>query len=104
MIRQFDVCPHFDREKATRTPFLVILQSHHVEGIETQIVAPLRAAEDIEKLSKVSVIVELNEAAYVLVVSELGYIPEVLLRRPVANLLPHEDGIRRALDRLFTGF
>jgi hypothetical protein len=36
--------------------------------------------------------------------SELSNIPKAPLRRVVADLAAHEDDIRRALDRLFTGF
>jgi hypothetical protein len=36
--------------------------------------------------------------------AELGNVPTRTLGRARANLSEHEDDIRRALDRLFTGF
>jgi len=40
----------------------------------------------------------------VLVVTELASMRGEHLKRRVGSLLAHEDDIRRALDRLFTGF
>lgn len=67
------------------------------------IVAPLHASA-IERLSGLCIEVEVAEQSTVLVVSELANIPAERLRWRVGTLARYEDDIRRALDRLFTGF
>ena len=44
------------------------------------------------------------ERPLVAALSELANMPSKLLRSPIASLAGEEDNIRRALDRLFTGF
>jgi hypothetical protein len=51
-----------------------------------------------------SVKVKVEGADYILQVTEPAAIDPALLRSPRANLASYEDDIRRALDRLFTGF
>ena len=40
----------------------------------------------------------------VVALTEMGSVRAALLSEEVADLAAHEDEIRRALDRLFTGF
>lgn len=104
VIRQFDVFLHPTAALSQRTPFLIVLQSHYVNGLETKVVAPLHAAALNEKLPGLSVEMTINGIDVVLVVSELAHLPGGRLRQRVGSLLAHEDDMRRALDRLFTGF
>lgn len=103
MTRQFDVFQHPTVARRDRTPFLAVLQSHHLHGIDTVIVAPLHVSS-IERLSALCIEVEVAEQMTVLVDSELANIPAERLRRKIGTVAPYEDDIRRALDRLFTGF
>lgn len=48
--------------------------------------------------------IEIAGETLTLLVSELFSLTAATLRRRVGNLAEHEDAIRRALDRLFTGF
>jgi len=48
--------------------------------------------------------VSVQDQELVLVISELSTIASRTLRRRIGTLLDHEFDIRRALDRLFTGF
>ena len=55
-------------------------------------------------LTKVSLKVDFNAEPFILMLSEIGAIDRRSAHRPLGSLLVHEDDIRRALDRLFTGF
>jgi hypothetical protein len=47
---------------------------------------------------------EFTGEEFIVLVGELGAVDTRLLRSPVGDLQNYEDQIRRALDRLFTGF
>lgn len=66
--------------------------------------APVYRRELFEAFSKLSVEVEHNGHALVVSIPELVAISATLLHRRADSLAEHEDAIRRALDRLFTGF
>lgn len=88
---------------ATYAPYLVVLQSHHLAPLDSVILAPV--VRDAERaLSPVDVAVEIGGEALVLAVSELASVHRANLGRTIASVADHEDAIRRALDRVFTGF
>jgi len=102
-LRQFDVFENPNSELRLYAPFLVILQSHHLQALDTTVVAPL--IDDARRpLSGLDIPVEFGTRALVIAVTELAAIDGRHLQRPVGNLAAHEDPIRRALDRIFTGF
>lgn len=68
------------------------------------IVAPLLRNESAVAYTETSVIVGFQDGEYVILVGELAAIDGRHLERPVGNLAAHEDALRRALDRIFTGF
>lgn len=77
-----------------------MIQSHFVE-LDVVLVAPLatdKAANEID------VGVDHAGDAFILALSELGSVRRQILGRTVGSLAHHEDTIRRALERLFTGF
>lgn len=80
-----------------------MLSSHHVRGIDEIIVAPLvnDAAETVGQLEFVVVI---EGEPLTLVISELFSFTPNGSHRTVESLSYLEDDIRRAIDRLFTGF
>lgn len=99
-MRQFDVFRNPSRESRHLFPFVVALQSHFVE-LDTVVVAPLV----IDKRNDgVDIEVELEEAGYVVALSELGAVSRFHLARRLGSLADREDEIRRSLDRLFSGF
>jgi toxin CcdB len=57
-----------------------------------------------EGLTKLTVDVHCEGFDLVVSLPQLAAINDASLRRKVANLAAYEDDIRRALDRLFTGF
>jgi toxin CcdB len=102
-VRQFDVFTNPSEASRDFAPFVVMLQSHHLRDIDTAIVAPL-IRESSPILSGFDLPISFNGESLYLAVSELGSVEIGLLRRAVGSLVEHDYEIRRALDRLFTGF
>lgn len=84
-------------------PFLVMLSSHHLRHIEEIVVAPL-VNDAAETVGVLEFVVKLEGERLTLVISELFSLTPTGLRSAVDNLGYLEGDIRRALDRLFTGF
>jgi toxin CcdB len=102
-LRQFDAYLNPSPESRNVAPFLVVLSSHHLRELDEVVVAP--AVNDAKRqVSGLEIGVEIGGQPLVLVVSELFSMTASLLRSRATNLLTQEDEIRRALDRLFTGF
>lgn len=102
-MRQFDVFRNPQPRTASIAPFLLTLSSHLLKDVGVVVVAPLlrdrhRPIGELE----VSVVVE-NEAL-ILSLTDIFSVEARDLRSPVANIAADEDAIRRALERLFTGF
>tara|TARA_R110002051_G_scaffold27194_4_gene65637 strand:+ start:474 stop:680 length:207 start_codon:yes stop_codon:yes gene_type:complete len=68
------------------------------------VVAPLILATAARTSSQAAVPILFNDVNYLLDVTLVANIERKGLRLRVGSLLSHEDDIRRALDRLFTGF
>ena len=82
---------------------MVVLQSHHLDPLDTVLLAPL--VNDAERpVTAVDIPIDLKGRRLVLVVAELAGVPRQNLGRPLGSLVGHEDAIRRAFDRLLTGF
>jgi toxin CcdB len=99
-MRQFQVFTNPSPASRPFAPFVVVLQSHYLP-LETVIVAPI--VVDATSLG-LDIPVTVQGRDLHIAMSELSNIPKAPLRRVVADLAAHEDDIRRALDRLFTGF
>jgi hypothetical protein len=102
-VRQFDVFTNPSERSLGFAPFVVILQSHHLQGIDTAVVAPL-IRESSPTLTGFDLPIGFNDEALYLAISELSSVEIGLLRRAVGSLAEHDYEIRRALDRLVTGF
>jgi toxin CcdB len=85
-------------------PYVVVLQSHLLGRLPSVVVAPLLSDDGRSAYVEASVIVDLLGAQYILSALELGVVDAEALRRPVGSLKDYEYDIRRALDRVFTGF
>lgn len=102
-MRQFDVYENPSERSRGYAPFVLILQSHHLSAIDTVVVAPLII--DAERpLTLIDLPVSVADRPLVAALSELANMPRQALKRQVGSLAGEEDTIRRALDRLFTGF
>ncbi|MGR4864396.1 CcdB family protein [Caulobacter sp. LARHSG274] len=99
-MRQFQVFANPSPASRAFAPFVIVLQSHYLP-LETVVVAPI--VVDATSLG-LDIPVTIEGRDLHIAMSELANIPKAPLRRMVADLAAHEDDIRRALDRLFTGF
>jgi toxin CcdB len=103
-LRQFDVYDSPSEASRRIAPYVVILQSHHLAGSPTVLVAPLLRRAERPGYGTVSVDVEFAGEALVVSPAEMIAVDRTVLKRRRGDLRAHEDEIRRALDRLFTGF
>ena len=103
-MRQFDVFPNPSLRSRAAAPFIVLMQSHFVDEMPSALIAPLIRESRSGDFTRVSVPVRLNNEALHLSLAEMAPIARSDLKRSAGSLLPYEDDIRRALDRLFTGF
>jgi toxin CcdB len=102
-LRQFDVFRNPSLEARKVAPFLVMLSSHHLRGIDEIIVAPV-VNDATETVSGLEILVEIEGQRLTLVISEMFSLTPTGSRVAIDNLSYLEDDIRRAVDRLFTGF
>jgi hypothetical protein len=102
-LRQFDVFRNPSLEARKIAPFLVMLSSHHLRGIDEIIVAPV-VNDATETVSGLEILVEVEGQRLTLVISEMFSLTPTGSRVAIDNLSYLEDDIRRAVDRLFTGF
>lgn len=103
-MRQFDVVANPSRTTGAQAPYLLILQSHLLEALGVRIVAPLLRPEMVESDGAVALEIEFGGERFTLAMALLANIETKHLGKPLGSLAAHEDAIRRALDRLFTGF
>ncbi len=102
-MRQLDLYENPIAVMRNAVPFVVVLSSHHATGMTEAIVAPVMRG----RTTPVTAFeIPFEDGGDVLLIGITGMtaIRQVDLRRRVGNLADHEDAIRRALDRLFTGF
>lgn len=84
-------------------PYVVVLSSHFLENVTETIVAPVFSTRKTT-MNGVEVRVEVEGESLLIVLTGLAAVRTASLRQRIGSLLAHEDDIRRALDRLFTGF
>ena len=104
MIRQYDVFQNPGAPTRAKVPYVVALQSHLFEALPTVVIAPLMRLERPARGSKVFVEVEFGGENLVVNAAFLSNIERRELGRSRGSLAVYEDDIRRAVDRLFTGF
>ena len=83
---------------------MVVMQSHLLAAMPTVLVAPMFRAEQRTAYSYVSVALSFQGEALVVSLAEMAAIDMQSLRETLGDLRDHEDDIRRALGRVFTGF
>lgn len=102
-MRQFDVYENPSAEARRFAPFVVVLSSHLIPGFDDAVVAPL-VNDSAAIVAEFEIAVVVEQQPLVVVLTELAGVQGRSLKRRVGSLLAQEDDIRRALDRLFTGF
>lgn len=103
-MRQFDVFPNPSPRSRIAAPYIVLMQSHFVDDMPTALIAPLIREPRSGDFTRVSIAARLNDDILYLSLAEMAPVIRSDLKRSVGDLKPYEDDIRRALDRLFTGF
>ena len=102
-MRQFDIYENPAAEARAFAPSVVVLSTHLLLDFEDAVVAPL-VNDAQHTVAGLELDVDVEDEPLVLVVSDLSAIEGRELRRFVGTLAEREFDIRRALDRLFTGF
>jgi hypothetical protein len=93
-VRQFDVVENANAATRRYAPYFVILQSHHLEPLETVLVAPL--VNDLARaMDQLNLRAEIKGETLLVAMPEMAGIPRSRLGRPVASLATHEDAFRR---------
>jgi toxin CcdB len=102
-LRQFDVLENPNTATRRYAPYVVVLQSHHLDLLTTVLLAPL--INDSRRLMRsVDVPITFRGADVVLAIAESAGVRREGLGRRVGSVAEHEDAIRRAFERLLTGF
>jgi len=102
-LRQFDVFANPSVRSRDYAPFLIVLQSHHLDPLQTVVVAPIIRDAD-RALSELDLPIEVAGEPLTIAVTEMASLDRQILKQSVMNAATHEDAIRRALERIFTGF
>jgi toxin CcdB len=102
-LRQFDVLENPLTKSREYAPYLVVLQSHHLEALDSVVLAPV-VRDARRPVSPLDVPVIVNGETLTLAIAELASAHRATFGPSKASLIGQEDEIRRALDRLFTGF
>ncbi len=84
-------------------PFVVVLSSHLLGDLTEVIVAPVLAGRSAP-LNAFEIQIEHGSATLLISVTGMTAIRQRDLRRCAGSVQAYEDDIRRAVDRLFTGF
>ncbi len=84
-------------------PYVVVLSSHFLDDVTETIVAPVFANRKTT-MGGLEIRVVVQDVDLLVVLTGLAAVRTASLRQRVGSILAYEDDIRRALDRLFTGF
>ena len=80
-----------------------MMSSHYLRDLSEIVVAPL-VNDAADTVGELELVVEIEGERLTLVVSDLFSVAATGLKSPVGNLTVHQDAIRRAIERLFSGF
>ena len=101
-MRQFDVFENPSAASRGFAPYLMMASSHLLLDLAEVVVAPLLKRST--PITGLEIAVKIDDVSLVLAITDLSSIDARRLRAAVANLADLEDPIRRAIERLFTGF
>jgi toxin CcdB len=102
---RFDVYSNENPLTRKKFPFLLVLQSGLLDGLDTTVVAPLGKPAVVEgKLAQMlTPLLDVQGTGYAMYTPELAAVPNARLKKHVANIETQRDAIERALDFLFDG-
>lgn len=102
-MRQYDLYENPAAPMRGAVPFVVVLSSHLLGDLTEVIVAPVLAGRS-SPLSAFEIQIARDDATLLVSVTGMTAIRQHDLRRRMGSLAAYQDDIRRAVDRLFTGF
>ena len=102
-MKQYDVIDNPVGSMRAFVPYLVSLQSHYLQDIESVVVAPV-ILDGLRPLTSLDVPVTFDNRTMVVAVAEMSSMFRPAASHKRGSLVEHQDGIRRALEKLFTGF
>ena len=103
---RFDVYKNPGKNQ-TAVPWVLDVQSTHLDALATRIVVPLRRRDAFPQISLPADLIPvftIHGIACMLDSPQLAAIPKSALKQSVANLAEHQTEITASLDRLFGGF
>jgi toxin CcdB len=103
-MRQFDVVRNPDPTSAGIRPYLVILQSDHLDAMDTVVVAPLARVKKFAPVKRLTPAVTIAGRNYVVMTHELAAVARSDLKAATTNFSVIRDEITSAIDLIFFGF
>ena len=102
---RFDVYANPDRGERKQIPFFLDVQNDHILNIETRVVVPLWAADQLpSRADDLQPTFIVAGQAVVMDTPSLGSVSITALRRATASLSGQQIEIQNALDTLFGGY
>jgi toxin CcdB len=102
-LRQYEVFDNPSPRSRPVAPYVVVIQSHLLEGLPSAIAAPLLIAARAERFPYLSIPVRFRGSDFVLSMFELATFDMRELRDALGDLTEHHDEIVRGLQRIFIG-
>lgn len=102
-MRQFDVLENPNPATRRYAPYVVVLQSHHLAPLDTVFLAPL-VTDAQRTLSSLDVPVQFGGGVLAVAIAEAAGVPRGGFGPAIGSLSAYEDEIRRAFERLMSGF
>ena len=105
VIRRFDVFHNPSSRDGRTAPYLLVLQSELLDGIDTRVVAPLVRLKALggKKLTRLNPEFEVDGDAVIMLTQQLASVPVQVLNKRIGNLGHEHASIVAALDQLFSG-
>lgn len=105
VVRRFDVFRNPSAASSKALPYVVVVQSDLLDGMDTCVVLPLAKAQAARRAAseRLNPVLQVEGAEVVQLTQLISVVPMSALRKPVANLEEQHGAIRRALDFLFSG-
>ena len=96
---RFDVYRNPRKESAHAIPFLLDVQSDLLDGLESRVVVPLRAANAVKRpVTRLNPVFQVAGVEVVMDTPQLAGVPANMLKKPVASLSAQSFDIQNALS------
>jgi len=102
-IRQLDVVQNPLRAARGDKPYLVCVQHHALDHLNTRVMVPLVTSRLVSEASRLQPAIKFEEATLYFDPTEILTVPIRLMKSPIASLAAERDRIVAALDLVFTG-